>query len=103
MFKFTKSRIKYKFNICNYFSYSMENKFRLLNKDDTLNFLKEHHIPYEVEDHEKADTTQDGLEKVKTDKVKNWTFCKNLFLKNKSGGHILLTAHHVNHLLTLGY
>jgi hypothetical protein len=73
----------------------MENKFRLSNKDDTLNFLKENNIQFEVEDHEKAETTQEGLDKVKTEKVKDWTFCKNLFLKNKAGGYILLTAHHV--------
>jgi hypothetical protein len=101
MFKYINSHIKkYKFNISNYFSFnSMENKLRLLTKDETVNFLKENNIAFEVEDHEKADTTQQGLDLIKTDKVKDWTFCKNLFLKNKSGGYILLTAHHVRDTL----
>ena len=85
-----------KFNI-SYFSYSMEAKFKLNNKQDTLIYLKENNIPFEVEDHEKTDTVNEGLEKVKTDKLNQdqWTFAKNLFLKNKSGGFILLTAHSV--------
>jgi hypothetical protein len=97
MFKYLKSIKKYKFNISNYFSYfNMENnKFRLSSKEDTLTFLKENNIPYEVEDHEKAENTQEGLERVKTDKVKDWTFCKNFVIKQKSKGFILFTAHHV--------
>jgi hypothetical protein len=76
----------------------MEAKLKLTNKNDTIKYLTENNIHFEVEDHEKVETTNEGLEKVKTQKIQpeNWTFAKNLFLKNKSGGFILLTVHNVD-------
>jgi prolyl-tRNA synthetase len=68
----------------------------LLNREDTLKFLEQNKIEYFIEDHEQANTVQEGLEKVKTEKIKpeDYTFVKNLFLKNKAGGFYLITAHH---------
>lgn len=74
----------------------MESTLILTNKEETLNYLKSQEVPFFIEDHEKADTVQEGLEKVKTDKIKpeEFTFCKNLFLKNKAGGFYFIVAHH---------
>lgn len=70
---------------------------RLNNKEDTLAYLKQNNIEYHVEDHEQANTVAEGLEKVKTNKLKpeEFTFVKNLFLKNKAGGFYLVSANHV--------
>ena len=88
-------------NLINYqikFYLKMENTNKnqtLLNKEDTLKFLDQNKIDYFVEDHEQANTVQEGLERVRTEKLKpeDYTFVKNLFLKNKAGGFYLITAH----------
>lgn len=102
-FKFLKSDKSNKLNnkslIKIYFSFSlMESNLSLSNLDETINFLKNHNIHYYLETHEKAETVQEGLEKVKTDKIlpEQFTFVKNLFLKNKAGGFYFLTAHHAS-------
>jgi hypothetical protein len=91
--------IPYKFIISINFSYSqyMESKPRLSNKEETLSFLKENNINYHLENHEKAETVQAGLDLIKTTQFQpeQYTFCKNLFIKNKAGGLILLTANPV--------
>lgn len=82
-----------------YFSFSiMDSNLTLSTKEETIKFLENNKINFFVEDHEKADTVQEGLEKVKTDKIakENFTFCKNLFLKNKAGGFYFITAHHTS-------
>lgn len=84
--------------ISNYYSFSTSMESKIINnKEQTLHLLKENNVPFHVEEHEQANTVNEGLEKVKTDKYKadEYTFCKNLFLKNKAGGFYLITAHHV--------
>lgn len=78
------------------FYLKMENNQILLNREDTIKFLDKNNIDYFIEEHEKANTVQEGLEVVKTDRIKHedFTFVKNLFLKNKAGGFYLITAHH---------
>ncbi len=82
-----------------YYSFRlMESNFTLSSKEETIKFLENNQIKFFVEDHEKADTVQEGLDRVKTDKLQNdqWTFCKNLFLKNKTGGFYFITAHNTS-------
>lgn len=68
----------------------------LLTREDTIKFLDNNKIDYFIEEHIQANTVQEGLEVVKTTKIKpeEFTFVKNLFLKNKAGGFYLITAHH---------
>ena len=88
----------HKLIISNYFSFSnsMET-LKYKTKEDIFNLLKNNNVSYHLEDHEKLDTVQEALQKLKTDKYKpeEYTFLKNLFLRNKKGGYILLTAHNV--------
>jgi len=80
-----------------YFSFRvMDSNLTLSTKEETIKFLESNKINFFVEDHEKADTVQEGLERVNTDKIskESFTFCKNLFLKNKAGGFYFITAHH---------
>lgn len=82
-----------------YFSFSlMDSNLTLSTKEDTIKFLENNKINFFVEEHEKADTVQEGLEKVKTDRItkESFTFCKNLFLKNKAGGFYFITAHNTS-------
>jgi prolyl-tRNA synthetase len=79
-----------------YFSFSlMDSNLALSTKEETIKFLEINKINFFVEDHDKADTVQEGLDKVKTDKIakESFTFCKNLFLKNKAGGFYFIAAH----------
>jgi hypothetical protein len=73
--------------------------YKLSNKENTLAYLDRQGISYHVEDHEAANTVEEGLKNIKTDKYKQdeYTFVKNLFIKNKAGGFYLLTANHVNY------
>ena len=92
-----------KFIISNYFSFSnksMENT-KLENKEAILKFLDDAKVEVaHVEDHEELKTVNDGVEKLKTITFAKgeYTFLKNLFLKNKAGGFILLSAHNVKFL-----
>jgi len=67
-------------------------------KQETLDYLKSKNVDVShIEDHEKIDTVQLGLEKLKSVSFKGeYTFAKNLFLKSKAGGLYLLTVHPVN-------
>jgi len=79
-----------------YFSFSlMDSNLALSTKEETIKFLEINKINFFVEDHDKADTVQEGLDKVKSDKIakESFTFCKNLFLKNKAGGFYFIVAH----------
>ncbi|MCQ2816097.1 MAG: hypothetical protein MJ252_02415 [archaeon] len=64
-------------------------------KESIHNLLKEAKIEYKEMTHEKLDTVQQGLEYFSKNKpeVENYTFLKNLFLKNKAGGFYLLSVH----------
>jgi len=92
-----------KFIISKYFSFSKTNmeQTKLENKEAMLRFLSDAKIEIaHVEDHEEIKTVNEGLERLKSvnfDKG-DYTFLKNLFLKNKAGGFFLLTAHHVRKL-----
>ena len=95
-----------KFIISNYFSFSktsMEHT-KLENKEAILRFLSDAKIEIaHVEDHEEIKTVNEGLERlelVNFDKGE-YTFLKNLFLKNKAGGFFLLTAHNVRRLILI--
>jgi len=75
----------------------MENT-KLENKEAILKFLDDANVEVaHVEDHEELKTVNDGVEKLKTITFAKgeYTFLKNLFLKNKAGGFILLSAHNV--------
>jgi hypothetical protein len=96
-----KSIKRNKFIISNYFSYSsnksMEQK-KLENKEAMMKFLSDSKVDIaHVEDHEELKTVNDGVERLKSVKFEKgeYTFLKNLFLKNKSGGFFLLSAHNV--------
>lgn len=68
------------------------------NKEDTLTYLASNGVVvHHIENHEKLETVQLGLEKFKTLKlnVGEYLFAKNLFLKSKTGGFFLLTLHPV--------
>ena len=67
-------------------------------KEDTLKFIKDNGFAvHHVEEHEKIDTVQAGLDKFKTVSFSgSFTFAKNLFMKNKAGGLYLITVHPVN-------
>ena len=95
--KLNNSGFGYKLFNSNYFSYSIMESVKLNGKEDTLNFLKEQGVEYHVEDHEKLETVQAALDILKTDKYKpeEYTFLKNLFFKNKTGGFFFITASHV--------
>ena len=57
--------------------------------------LDQEKIDYKIYDHEALDTMQAGLEHFSKNKpeIENYTFAKNLFLKNKAGGFYLCTLH----------
>ena len=94
-FKKFESKI-YKFNRFNFILKQMDT-YKISNKENTLAYLDKQGIKYHVEDHEAANTVEDGLKYIKTEKFKEdeYTFVKNLFMKNKAGGFYLLTAHNV--------
>ena len=73
---------------------------KINNKEQTESLLKEFGIKYTIIDHEPVKTAQEGIEKVKNDKIKDFVFCKNLFLKNKDKTNFLLTCHPVRIILT---
>ena len=77
---------------------------KLENKEAILRFLSDAKIEIaHVEDHEEIKTVNEGLERLKLvnfDKGE-YTFLKNLFLKNKAGGFFLLTAHNVRRLILI--
>ena len=92
-------RIQNKLIISNYFSFSnMESTSHIINKEQTLNFLKEHGITvHHLEDHEKLETVQAGLDKFKAVAFSGeFTFAKNLFMKSKARGLYLITVHPVS-------
>ena len=75
----------------------MEQK-KLENKEAMMKFLSDSKVDIaHVEDHEELKTVNDGVERLKSVKFEKgeYTFLKNLFLKNKSGGFFLLSAHNV--------
>ena len=74
------------------------NSYRITNKQNTEALLKEQTINYTIIDHEAVKNVAEGLEKVKNDKIHDFVFAKNLFLKSKDKSFYLLTAHHVNFL-----
>ncbi len=88
------------FNISKFYSYcTMEDQILLTNKEETLAFLKKNDVTiYHMEDHEKLMTVQAGLDLFQ--KVNftqgDFVFCKNLFMKNKTGTLYLLTVNHVS-------
>jgi hypothetical protein len=71
------------------------NTHRITNKQQTEALLNDQGIKYTVLDHEPVKTVQEGLEKVKNDKIQEFVFAKNLFLKTKDKSLYLLTAHPV--------
>jgi hypothetical protein len=84
--------------ISNYFSFSNMESTILRTKDEILAYLKSNGVEvHHIEDHEKLDTVQLGLEKFKNLQFSKgeFTFVKNLFMKNKAGGLYLLTVHPV--------
>lgn len=91
--------ISNKIIISNYFSFSnkMDTKLNINNKEETLELLKQNGIEFHLQEHEPIPTVQDWFDKVKQDKFKpeQFTFIKNLFLKNKTGGFFLLAANSV--------
>jgi hypothetical protein len=98
----SKSIRQNKLIISNYFSFSnksMEKTNTIYeNKDSILKLLKDSNIEVaHVEDHEELKTVNDALERLKSVTFgKEYVFPKNLFLKNKSGGFVLVTANSVN-------
>ncbi len=84
--------------ISNYFSFSNMESTILKTKDDMLAYLKSNQVEiHHIEDHEKLDTVQMGLDKFKNLQFPKgeFTFAKNLFMKSKAGGLYLLTVHPV--------
>ncbi len=85
--------------ISNYFSFSnMENTIQIRTKEETLAFLKNSGIEvHHIEEHEKLETVQAGLDKFKSVQFSKgeFTFVKNLFLKSKAGHCYLVTVHPV--------
>jgi len=84
--------------ISNYFSLSNMESTILRTKDEMLAFLKSNQIEiHHIEDHEKLETVQMGLDKFKNLQFLKgeFTFAKNLFMKSKAGGLYLLTVHPV--------
>ena len=79
----------------------MESTTIMKTKEETLNYLKAHNVVINhIENHEKVDTVQMGLEKFKSVSfTEEFVFAKNLFLKSKAGGLYLLTVHPVKDLL----
>jgi len=89
-----------KFIISNYFSFSNKSmeQTKLENKEAMLKFLADNKVEiHHIEDHEELKTVNDGIERLKSIKFEkgDYTFLKNLFLKNKAGGFFLLSAHNV--------
>lgn len=93
----------YLFKISKNYSFNkMECKDLLIkSKEDTLKFIKDNGFAvHHVEEHEKIDTVQAGLDKFKTVSFNgSFTFAKNLFMKNKAGGLYLITVHPVKFFL----
>ena len=75
----------------------MEEIILIKTKEETLNYLKSNNVAVlHLEDHDKIDTVQQGLDKFKDLSLENsHTFAKNLFMKSKAGGLYLLTVHPV--------
>ena len=74
---------------------------KLENKEAIFKFLSDAKVEIaHVEDHEELKTANDGVERLKSVKFEGeFTFLKNLFLKNKSGGFFLLSAHNVKYFV----
>ena len=68
---------------------------KYIDKEAIEKLLKESNIEYKIMTHEKIDSMQKGLEYFEKNKpeLEDYTFCKNLFLKNKAGGFYLLVLH----------
>lgn len=86
--------------ISNYFSFSNKSmeQTKLDNKEAMLKFLSDAKVEiHHIEDHEELKTVNEGIERLKSVNFEkgNYSFLKNLFLKNKAGGFFLLSAHHV--------
>lgn len=84
----------------NYYLFSkMVDSIKYPTKDSILSFLKDSGIEYKIHDHLPIETVPAGLEYFSSNNPygsTEFTFVKNLFLKNKQGGFILLTAHNVS-------
>ena len=78
----------------------MAENIKFPDKASVLAFLDAEKIPYTLKDHEALDTVQAGLDYyAKNDPgVKDFTFAKNLFLKNKAGGFVLITANNTTNV-----
>lgn len=74
----------------------MESKPKFPDKDSVITLLKNEKLEFKCVDHPSLNTVQEGLDYFEKNKpeVKDMCFCKNLFLKNKAGGLILLTCHY---------
>ena len=73
----------------------MENTPKYPNRDSIKNLLESEKIEFKIMDHEPLLTIPPALEhfeKNKPDLTGKYNYCKNLFLKNKSGGFYLITA-----------
>lgn len=74
----------------------MESKAKFPDKESVITLLNSEKVEFQCMDHPVLNTVQEGLDYFEKNppEVKDICFCKNLFLKNKAGGLILLTCHH---------
>ena len=75
----------------------MNNSAKYPDKNSIRDLLESKHLDFKIMEHKPLLTIPPALEyfeKNKPDLKGDYIYCKNLFLKNKSGGLYLITAGH---------